>query len=59
MTFSDGVIGAGVVLAVAVSSFLAGLVMGSHVAKKETKKWLDENGCYLCQEKFKSPLDDL
>lgn len=50
---SDGLLG----VLVGFIIFGIGLTIGSLGGRKRTKEWLEENGCYLCQEKHKNPFD--
>lgn len=53
----QAIIGTALVLGVAFFSWLAGFIMASLAGRRNFKEWLDKNGCYLCQEKHKGPLD--
>ena len=66
MSAYEGIVGAAVVLLTAVLSFLAGLLSGALSQRKadgereeKRQRWIRENCCYLCQEKFRDPLQDL
>ena len=34
--------------------FLFGAVVGFFASRVQMKRWFDENGCYLCNERFKA-----
>ncbi len=50
-----GMVGVGL----AMFFFILGVVMATLSNKKKTKNWIEENGCYICKEKWETGRLDL
>jgi len=52
----EAIVGTAVVLAASLTSFLVGLVVGLARGGAAVKDWLDQHGCYSCQQSYRDGL---